>query len=1070
MSAVRGWYERLCESVRLTPLGQLELFWELLWEVVRVEGAHHGVRAELSPAAQLHLVGARAGVPPHIAEALSAAVRWMHAASGSSEAPGEELLSRVRSTLAAWIAALTGEIPPECLQGELFPVCAFDAGKELRLTVHQCEEPSQRVPRLIGWAPSGERVTVLLFPPWTELAQHLWPGATVGVLGARALRRTGYWAAGERALVIVEPDRLMDVTEVAALCREPEWAWVVRWLTRKAFTPEAFAGWLLNFCFDQVLLQQQIRPDDCFRRALVERPMSALAFERLTGGLEALEELCSTHLPLLRRIAARIRRSPFLVEPAFVAPRYGLQGRLDVLVLDHVGEPESIVELKAGAVPQQAAWTEHRMQVVCYDLLLRATLGRRARRCWLFYCRDQHYPLRELHPTEEELQAVLQLRNRRVRAEWQLMTGAVSLAEILAASASVPGGQELAAAYESCGEEERAYVEELLRFVLREQWAQWRQWGRAETPSLAEEDSQGLNELELDTEASDWQRLHLCFRRRAQTALLTALRPGDPVLLFPERTSVRRGAAPVLKGVLRSLEERELWVSLRNKYVEARWCERWDRWALQPDMSDRLLEAQWTALWDFLHAPPERRRRLLGLLPPRQQPWHGAEIPADLAPEQREVIAKALAAADYLLVQGPPGTGKTSIVLRTLVELLMRQPEEQVLLVAPTNRAVDEICRILRTAALPFLRLGPRESTAYPEARLAYAAERMPWPAVRSSFAACRIVVGTVASALLNPELKLLKRFTTLIVDEASQVLEAQLVGLLCWAERAILIGDERQLPAVVIQPSEQARVQQEELRRIGFVSFADSLFERLLRQCIQNGWDHAYGMLQRQARMHELLQLFPSHAFYRGKLQSAGSAHQRRERIEFPRQPSTPLEELLSKRRLLFIDCPAEQGAYQYNRGEAWLVAQLIAALARFWGPEQMAQGVGAIVFYRRQASVIRQQLPEELRRSVTVDTVERFQGSERESIVISLAVNHPWELALLHSLQQLPDGTVVDRRLNVMLTRARQQLVLVGSAAIVHHSPLYRRLLAFVVDRGELLSVDALSPLLPMGSMLSP
>lgn len=1070
MPAVREWYERLCESVHLAPAAQVELFWELLWEVVRESVSRYGVRPEVAPAAQVQLVTARARVPPHIADAFAAAVRWAHAASSGTEPLRADLLLRARSTLAAWIASLTGEALPECLQGELFPTSSCPVrGKVLRLTVRQLEAAPRRAPRIAGWTNAGEPITVLLFPPWEVVLQQLWPGATVHILGARALRREGYWAAGEKALIIVEPDRLVDVTEIAPACREHEWAWMVRLLMRKAFSPEAFVGWLLNLCFDQLLLRQEVTPQGCLHRAALERPIGMLAFEALAGGsMEALEELCRTYLPLLQRVGELIRRSPFLVEPAFVAPRYGLQGRLDVLVLDTDSTPESIVELKAGAVPQRAVWEEHRMQVVCYDLLLRAAFGRRARRCWLFYCRDQDFPLRELRPQEEELQAALMLRNRRAQAEWQLMTGSVSLAEILAASASsIPGGHELVAAYESCGREERAYVEELLQFLLREQWAQWRQV--IGNVAVAEEhavNTRGLRELELDTEASDWERLHLCFRRTAQTASLTALRPGDPVLLVPEGAWADCGAAPVLKGVLRSLGEWELWVSLRNKYVEAQWCKQWGRWTLQPESSDRLFEAQWAAVWEFLQAPPERRQRLLGQLPPRQRPWDGEGLPAELAPDQREVLWKALRAADYALVQGPPGTGKTSVILRTLVELLVRQPEEQLLVVAPTNRAVDELCRVLRAAALPFIRLGPKEATAYPEAGLSYAAERMPWPAVRSYFAACRIVVGTVASVLLTAELRLLKCFTTLIVDEASQVLEAQLVGLLCWAERAILIGDERQLPAVVVQPPEQARVRHRELQLLGFVSFAESLFERLLRQCIRNGWEHAYGMLQRQARMHELLQHFPSHAFYGGTLQTAGAAHQRWARPAFPQGPTTPLEELLSGERLLFVDCPVELDSYQCNRGEAWLVAQLVLALARLWGRERISDAVGVLVFYRRQASAIRQQFPEALRRLVTVDTVERFQGSERESIVISLALNHPWELALVQSLSRLPDGAVVDRRLNVMLTRARQQLVLVGSSAVLQHSPLYRQLLAFVVDRGRLLSAEELRRLLPAES----
>ncbi|MCS7169871.1 MAG: AAA domain-containing protein, partial [Candidatus Kapabacteria bacterium] len=782
----------------------------------------------------------------------------------------------------------------------------------------------------------------------------------------------------------------------------------------------------------------------------------------------ALKQMCEEHFSALHRLASLLRQKPLLVEPAFLAPLFGMQGRLDVLVLDAEGKPETLVELKAGTPPQRNAWEEHRAQVVCYSLLLQATVRCSAQRQWLFYCRDPNFPLRELCPRQEDIHEVLRRRNRIVWEQWQLSSGTVRLETLLQTLRVCPGWEDIVSAYEGLQSEEKAYVEEMCRFLLREQWGQLREFvvsTRAVPPTEGYLSGKGLTHLSLDPEATDWQRLHLCFRRTEHTTPVSPLRLGDPVVLYPMNAQGESllFAAPVLKGVLRQLGEEELWVSLRNKYVEPHWCRQWHWWGIQMDVSDQFLEAQWTALGRFLVAPPERRQRLLGVLAPRKRHDDVADrLPLELSPDQKQLIKQALAAADYALIQGPPGTGKTAVVLRTLVERLLCRAEETLLIVACTNRAVDEICRTLQASGIAFMRLGTREGTDFPEMLPSVAAEGMGATEFAQWFQQCRVVVATVASALMTAELMMLKRFTTLLVDEASQLLESHLIGLLCSVERAILIGDERQLPAIVLQGAEEAVVQDEGLRRLGFVTFAESLFERLLRQCIHNGWDYAYGMLQRQARMHELLQQFPSVTFYGGKLLCAGLVHQQGERPCFTESPQTAIEELVSRHRLLFVDCAPETEAYGYHTGEVALVTQLVASIARLWGATLTERSIGVITPYRLQARMIFQGLPRALRRYVTVDTVERFQGSERDSIIVSLAVNHPWELRFLQSLARLPDGSEVDRKLNVMLTRARQQFVLVGSSDVLRQSVLYRRLLAFIQRYGCSVRAEDLRPML--------
>jgi len=1058
---VRLWYERLRAITRLPAEERRAALRRFVRELLRECAAAVGIPTAMSTVAQLQLLTLHRQVSQKVADSLVAGLRWLMARSPERAAAVPERLAAVERTLASWLAELVHAPLPEDFKGELF---ASDTGAEhapgatFRMVVHRLSEQPGKPPRVVGRRQWGEPVTLLLLPPWAEMAELLWRGATLAVFGARPLSREGLWSIDAHGLLVLEPERLVDVTEVAAASRPEEgvWGWVRRRLWSDELSEAAFAGWLLNFCFDELLCEPERPLQEILRRARPMRPLGFLLWERRAAESGRPqwegERLCREAFPVLRQLALLLRQKPFLVEPTFLAPCYGMQGRLDVLLVDAAGSAETLVELKAGRPPAREAWEEHRTQVACYDLLLQAAGGRPARQRWIVYCRDARAPVRELRSNAMAFPRVMLARNRMVAAEWKLAHGEVSGETVFTALRAHPAGEELAQRFEALLPEEKAYVEELLRFLLREQWAQLREFLSSGESSPAKGAAQPGVLLRLDTEATDWERVHLCFRWEDHGVAAVGWRAGDPVVLFPcsAKGEPLLFAGPVLKGTLRLLTEETVWVSVRNKYVEPNWVKQWQQWGIVPEAGDRFLEAQWAALRQFLMAPAERRWRILGLLPPRRDGTRLVELPEGLSPDQRQVLTMALSAVDYALIQGPPGTGKTARILRTLVEMLLRVPEECLLVVAYTNRAVDEIGHVLRNAGIAFLRLGMREATEHPEALLSTRAEHLSEAEFERYVANCRVVIGTVASILMTPELFALKTFSTLLVDEASQLLESHLIGLLASVGRAILIGDERQLPAVVVQDPREAVVRDERLRQRGWRQWTDSLFERLLRQCRQHGWDSVCGMLRHQGRMHELLQQFPSIVFYGGALQPAGLEHQQREQILFRLPPCTPIEELVSRYRLLFVECLPQPEVYGYHPGEAAVVAVLVRALGRLWAEELAERHVGVITLYRRQVALIRQQLPAALRRLVTVDTVERFQGSERESIVVSFALNHHWELGFAQSLALLPDGTLVDRKLNVILTRARQQLILVGCGAVLRSVPLYRRLLSFVVRHG--------------------
>jgi DNA replication ATP-dependent helicase Dna2 len=231
-----------------------------------------------------------------------------------------------------------------------------------------------------------------------------------------------------------------------------------------------------------------------------------------------------------------------------------------------------------------------------------------------------------------------------------------------------------------------------------------------------------------------------------------------------------------------------------------------------------------------------------------------------------------MSAEDYYLLQGPPGTGKTSRMIRSMAQYLYDHTAEHIVMLAFTNRAVDEICDALKKAGLPFVRLGSKDASANKESVLI---EQIQGKSLDEAFAflsGTRILVSTISSMLKTPELLSMKetagtRIKTAIIDEASQVVEPQIIGLMARFERTILVGDEKQLPAVVTQSEQGLSTSADDLNALGIKDLRVSLFERLLRRAAEQGWMRAFGIIARQGRMHEAIQDFPSTRFYGGKL-----------------------------------------------------------------------------------------------------------------------------------------------------------------------------------------------------------
>lgn len=402
----------------------------------------------------------------------------------------------------------------------------------------------------------------------------------------------------------------------------------------------------------------------------------------------------------------------------------------------------------------------------------------------------------------------------------------------------------------------------------------------------------------------------------------------------------------------------------------------------------------------------------------------------ELNEDQERAVGAALEADTYHLVHGPPGTGKTRVLARFIRICLDRG--KRVLVVCPTNVALDRVLLALMDLGVrDLLRVGGRNNVSRefldalrrrdnPPVLLRDLADRVSgFASFKERVGGTRLVGATAYQVSAHP-LFLRQRFDLVVVDEAGQLDEPSTLGPLALAPKFVLGGDHLQLPPVV-----QARP--EEFRLGADPGLEQSLFERLV---ISSDKMHV-SALGIQYRMNREVQEIPSRLFYDGGLTPSPDAAGRRLNID-PGVSDDPVVAGIIDPALpvVFVDVPGTEGG-KARPEEAMVVCRILESLHTCGVP---TAEVGVITPYRAQQALIRKLLAQ--RRPdmphLSVDTVDRFQGGEREVILVSLARS---------------DGVtsfLADRkRLNVSLSRARSKLILIGHGTVLEEHPLFRSVL---------------------------
>ena len=230
----------------------------------------------------------------------------------------------------------------------------------------------------------------------------------------------------------------------------------------------------------------------------------------------------------------------------------------------------------------------------------------------------------------------------------------------------------------------------------------------------------------------------------------------------------------------------------------------------------------------------------------------------------------------------------------------------------------------------------------------------------------------------------------------------------------------------MVQQNPEDARIDDPLLRDIGLTDCRQSLFQRLYNWEVAQGRTQFIGTLSHQGRMHPDVAQFASQHFYGSWLTPVPVTHQKETTLNYDLPAQDALDAALQQHRMLFFE------------GDTEMVITLAQRIRRFYGERFNPQKtLGIIVTYRKQIAAIRAAVPD-----VSIDTVERYQGSQREVIIYAVGVDRHYQMDFLTASTFIDDeGQMVDRKLNVALTRARRQMLMVGYQDILRKNPLYRQ-----------------------------
>ena len=885
-------------------------------------------------------------------------------------------------------------------------------------------------------------------------------------------------------IFVIEPAYLVDVTAVAEAFKQD--ASLTRLSLLRRFLPSVHSlpllvGNISNHMLDELIANPELEFTEIKQQLFQLHPLTFALYEDAKI-IELVSDL-KLHYTNLKKVIIEdfksrgIEHSNAYLEPAFYAPSYGIQGRLDLLKQDEADHRATIIELKSGKAfrPNVHGLSEkHYVQTLLYDLMIKSAFDSKMRvDSFILYSKESDQSLRYAPAVKLKQKEAIRIRNEIIiynKSLEQLDNDNIhNILDFIKVDKfkKISGFEKrdvehFEKNYNQLDDLEKDYFNCFTAFIAREQ--RLSKIGQQEINyvnglsgiwinSIEEkkENFNILNDLEISTNLTDEAVPQIVFKKSKLTMPLSNFRVGDIGVLYPELSRPQSALhTQVFKCTVLANTDSEVIIRLRSKQKNYSIFRKYKYWHIDHDTLDTSYTKMTRSLFEFASSIKRKRDLWLTRIEPKKTEDNRYDLSDEMTSEQKQIMGEILDSEDYYLLWGPPGTGKTSIMVKHLVSFLYQNSSENLLLLAYTNKAVDEICEAVTAIDSSFkdhfIRIGSRYSIneKYVSNLLGEKIRDVDTrKALRSVLASKRIFVGTISSMLGKTELFDLVKFDRVIIDEASQLLEPNIIGFLTRFKKVVLIGDHKQLPAVVRQNKEESEIKKEELSKLGLTNMSNSLFERLYLRCLAEKWDWAIGQLTQQGRMHEEIMAFPNKHFYESTLSPIDKVSRLKEPMKWG---SVGQPNILTSERKIFIDALVDENDLQVktNHDEAEKVAHVIRDLNALFENNNPTRkiSIGVITPFRAQIANIQSRLKKHKidNSNIVIDTVERFQGGAKDIIIISLCMNQINQLNRMISLSS--EG--IDRKLNVALTRAKEQLIIIGNEKILSVNPVYRELIA--------------------------
>ncbi|GIW21404.1 MAG: ATPase AAA [Candidatus Sericytochromatia bacterium] len=884
---------------------------------------------------------------------------------------------------------------------------------------------------------NGKSLSILLKDLWKDSINYLWEEANINLYYLKEENNIFFLDA--EGYLILEPNILISPTDIGNTDKCIRKYYINKRIGLALANYEMIRGTLINNAFD-LLIENKIKDsNEIIEKVLEEKIIDISTLEESENkNFDTLKNELETNFTALKLWATHENFKHAVdknTEPSFISNKYGLSGRIDLLTNN--GSEYTTYELKTSKPPENEPWLNHKQQVASYQLLLESSLSYRNPESYLIYSKgNANQLLQRCYIDSYFRRKIINIRNQIVAIDYALTQDYKSdIYRKIIPKAGI--GKDIC---QNCykrldcinianllDEETEDIFRDILEYSENNKldsetleyyhkYFRMVELDRMESRKIFSKVFYDEEELinsgklikDLDFQKINSKELYL----KSENVLESEIKSGDIVIIYTGQIN----QCEIVKATVKGIDRYNVYLDLKKEYKEEFF--KGKKWNVFIDFMETSYNTMNSALYRLITANTKIKDLIFGRLKPTfKEIDKNLILDNSLNESQKEAIRKALSCNDYLLIQGPPGTGKTHTLAHLIKELVKKG--EKVLLSAFTHKAIDNVLiKLISSGFENFLRIGNHESVSK-EIHKYLVQEK--FKNVRYSdirnlksklneypLIACTSV-SAITSNLVNS-----MNFSYAIVDEAGQLNEPSTISVILNADKFILVGDHKQLPPVI---------QSEEARRN---NFDKSLFERLINLNENN--NEVLITLNEQYRMNNNIVKFSNEKFYERKLKTPDKIANQKIEISCYDNPIINPE-----KNLLFVNIN-KKGDVKVNTYEANIIKNI---LNLFFDKKVLPSNIGIIAPFRSQVAEIRRKIMEignfdEL----TIDTVDRFQGNDRDLIIFSSVVSDS------HHLTEFFED---ERRLNVAITRAKKKFIMVGNMQVLSISRLFREFLKY-------------------------